>query len=184
MRLFLAVPVPETVRVELVRLRTLWQRAWPLARWIPPENWHITLRFLGEVPEERVGEVQNWMQRQLNGLAGGEVALDQSGCFEQRSRYVLWVGLDNPGWMAELAARLQGEVAGIIPEKRGFVPHLTLARVEVRRSEGKAFAEFLKEFQQTSVAKVASPVKEVRLYRSELQAGGARYSVVTRCPLL
>jgi 2'-5' RNA ligase len=143
----------------------------------------VTLRFLGEVPDERLIEVQQWLLASLESARGGILRLGQPGFFDQRGRYVLWVGLEQAEWIAELAAKLQGVVAGVLPERREFAAHLTVARVEVTRGEEESFSDFLKQFTASHLPPAAELATEVVLYRSELAVKGAPYSVMATAKL-
>lgn len=140
------------------------------ARPVPPENWHVTLAFLGDVAAER---------RQAYESAAGavasrpfELALDHFGYFH-RSR-VLWLGASAPpdrlrALHADLSVLLAG--AGHEPDPRPFAVHLTLARKMPPPGELPA------------VRPVNWGVGDFCLVRSVLGPGGARYDVVRRFPL-
>ena len=131
-RLFVAASVPES---ELVRLRDetagLRER-WPHARWTPIENQHVTLKFLGSTPPDRVPEVIAACASVAAAIEQSELALEGAGVFPSRSRArVLWAGLDDPAETLSRVARgldEQLEPLGYPIEKRRFTPHLTLAR--------------------------------------------------------
>lgn len=184
MRLFVAIPLPASLRSDLEPSVAEWRRAWPDARWARLEDCHVTLRFLGEVPEEQLPAVQSWMREQLKGVQGGVFRLGRTGHFGRRGRYVLWAGLADAEWVNRLAARLGGVVAGCSPEEREFRAHLTLARTEVDRRNEAAFVEFMNTFDGSVLPPGGEVVDEVMLYRSELSSQGARYSVMERVKLL
>lgn len=115
----------------------------PRLRWTPPANWHLTLRFLGNVPESRCAEVAG----ALGAVAFAPVplALGRIGTFPARGEpRVLWLGLARgTAECARLAEAVDAALAplGFPREARPFVPHLTLARVrEIRRPAGTANA--------------------------------------------
>lgn len=132
LRLFLAASLPND-HLEWVADRTAELRErWPEARWTPRDNQHITLKFLGSTPPDRLEEVSSVCREVALKHAPGPVALAELGVFPspKRSR-VLWIGLDDPGaLLTRLARGLDDELAsaGFEPEKRTFSAHLTIAR--------------------------------------------------------
>jgi RNA 2',3'-cyclic 3'-phosphodiesterase len=134
MRLFTAIDIPASVRV---RLCALVDRLRPLAKlsWSQPEQLHVTTQFIGEWPEQRIGELND-------GLAGVprpgpiEIAVRGWGWFpNDRNPRVFWAGIEagekDAGDELRTLARDTGEAltaAGVKLEDREFHPHLTLAR--------------------------------------------------------
>lgn len=120
MRLFAAVRPPPAAlahaaaAVEAVRARE------PGPRWVPPQRWHLTLAFYGEVPEDRVGPLQARLDHALAGAAAPTLALRGAGAFR---RQVLWLGVTGD------VAALRGLAAGLDPDARPYRPHLTVARL-------------------------------------------------------
>jgi RNA 2',3'-cyclic 3'-phosphodiesterase len=132
MRLFAGLDLPPEVVENLERLL---DELRPTARiqWSPPANLHVTTKFIGEWPEERLPE----LQAALGALPSRgiiRVHIRQVGFFPNpQAPRVFWCGIDAPG-LAELAADTDRATAalGIEPEKRAFSPHLTLARIKER----------------------------------------------------
>jgi len=179
MRLFVAAGVPDEIRTRLSAMK---ERLEPLSlpiRWVRPEGIHLTLKFLGEVPEDRVERIEG----ALKGMARGRphhLEVRGIGTFPVRGRpRVIWAGLG--GDVAEvvrLAASIEDalEQAGLPRETREFRAHLTLGRFREsprgdwrggldRHADGD-FGEFR--------------IEAFALYESVLQQGGARYRVVRR----
>jgi len=133
LRLFVAVEVPEDVRAGLAEAVAPVRQRFPKARWVPPQNQHVTLKFLGSTYPRLV----EWVADTVSGVAWehGPFAtrVEGLGAFPNARRArVLWAGLDDAGGGLErLAAALdQALVREFTPEKRGFTPHLTVARFE------------------------------------------------------
>ncbi|MBW3557614.1 MAG: RNA 2',3'-cyclic phosphodiesterase [Actinobacteria bacterium] len=171
MRLFVAVwPSPEVVSAlrELPR-----PEAEPGVRWTGPEQWHVTLRFFGEVPDEAVGEVEAGVAA----LAGRQmpapaVVGPATRCFGNSVLMVPVSGLDG------LAAATVEATAGWgapPPERRPFVGHLTLARSWRRGPD-------LRQFGGQPVA-ASWTACELTLVRSTTLRAGARYDVLRRFAL-
>jgi len=126
-RLFVALPVPETLRVQLADLAG----GIPGARWVPPENYHLTLRFIGEVDGWQADEVDD----ALSGIRGRPFELQLSGVdiFEKAGRiHSLHVKAERSDRLAHLQAKVETALqrAGLPPERRRFTPHITLARTD------------------------------------------------------
>jgi len=162
-RLFVALWPPDEV-VELVR--SLPRPAVPRVRWTTPEQWHVTLRFLGDAAvDDAVGA--------LSSVAWGAPVVARLGeRVERFGRHVLVVPV---GGIEGLAARVAAATAGIgtpAPD-RPFTGHLTLARAsrggDVRPLAGSPL-----------VRAAAWEVGEVALVASRLHASGARYEVLRR----
>jgi 2'-5' RNA ligase len=181
MRLFLAVELPENVKEILHRGLGTLKRDQPPARWVRPEGLHVTLKFLGELPEGAVAELQDAIPKVFAPLAPVEVRLGGGGFFpsEHRPR-VAWVGGGAPGlesWAAALEA--VGEQFGVERERRPFSLHLTLARIE--RPWGAQAVEHFKI--QTGKWLFAPFVASaVTLFKSDLLPGGAAYTALGHFP--
>lgn len=133
LRLFIAVEVPEDVRSALAEAVAPLRERHPRARWVPTENQHVTLKFLGSTWPRLV----EWVTATVKEVAsrGGpfRTRVTNLGAFPNRRRArVLWAGLDDPGSaFTRLAASLDEALAREFrPEKRAFTPHLTVARFD------------------------------------------------------
>lgn len=126
-RLFVALALPAGLKAQLALLAG----GIPGAKWVPPENYHLTLRFIGEVESWRAQEVDD----ALAGISapGFELSLRGLGTFEKGGRIgALWVGAEKSEGLAFLQAKVETALqrAGFEPERRRFAPHVTLARTE------------------------------------------------------
>ena len=125
-RLFVALEIPEELRPALSALR----RGIPGARWVPDEQFHLTLAFVGEVE----GPVATAARDGLNGVRADPFELELSGVgrFPPRGRArVLWAGLRETDEVAALADAVRRCLSrrGVPTESRRFAPHVTLARL-------------------------------------------------------
>ena len=132
MRLFTGLDLPGDVVANLAELL---RRLKPAARiqWSPPANLHVTTKFIGEWPEDRLGELKAALAA-LPGRDAIRVRIRQVGFFPNpHSPRVFWCGIEAPG-LPELAADTDSATAalGIPRETRPFSPHLTLARIKER----------------------------------------------------
>jgi RNA 2',3'-cyclic 3'-phosphodiesterase len=130
-RLFLGVPLSDGVRDRLsTAVAEAPERGFG-GRSIPPENWHITLRFLGPSTVERTARFMGALDAADRG-AVFRISLRGWGAFPRpRRATVLWVGVEDPtGGLARLAevSETAARSAGYPPEQRPFRPHLTVGR--------------------------------------------------------
>jgi 2'-5' RNA ligase len=171
-------PIRATVAAEIERLR-------PLSRavaWVPPQNLHLTLKFLGEQTDGRLAEAVLALEEAAAGRAAFAITLHSLGAFPgmERAR-VLWVGVAE-GALEVRALQSQVEAAlerrGFTRESRPWHPHLTIGRVFDPRRWRRDTSPALRE----SIARAAAMgfgtlrVARVALMRSDLSASGARYS--------
>lgn len=129
MRLFVAIALPEDVRDALARLA----HGLPGARWVAPENLHLTLRFIGEVD----ADVGHDIDAGLAGVRSPAFSLTLAGVDrfgDRRNVRQLWVGAEPEPALVRLHDKVEAAVvrAGLKPEGRKFKPHITLARFKSR----------------------------------------------------
>ncbi|HWL14823.1 MAG TPA: RNA 2',3'-cyclic phosphodiesterase [Opitutus sp.] len=176
-RLFVSLPVPASVRAEFAKLVT----RLPDVRWLPDEQWHVTMRFLGNVDDARVDEI-------CDRLAAIRVEpfllpTEGVGAFPAKGHpHVLWVGTGNGHpRLHQLRQRLDDALlaAGIDFDLRTFHPHITLARCgEDARVPVAQWLRHHAKFEGPPF-----PVDAFELMESELRPAGAHYSLVKRFEL-
>jgi len=181
MRLFtgidLSAEVAQALEERLARLRLAAR-----IRWSPLANLHITTRFIGEWPEERLAELRAALEA-MRTPAPFPISIRRLGLFPdpQRPR-VFWAGVESSAALARLAAETDGVLKGLgLPgEGRLFSPHLTLARIRAR-----AELQGLRE----AVASLPPPdfgtfrAERFYLYRSQPMGGNPVYTKLTGFPL-
>jgi RNA 2',3'-cyclic 3'-phosphodiesterase len=179
MRLFTALDLPADV---VANLQQLLEKLRPTARihWSPPENLHITTKFIGEWPEERLGELQAGLSV-LGPRAPISVHIRRVGFFPNpHSPRVFWCGIEAPG-LEELAAATDQATAalGIASETRSFSPHLTLARIK-ERLELQPLRETIAALPSLDFGQFA--VDRFFLYQSRLRPTGSVYTKLAEFP--
>jgi len=143
-RLFTALELPAPLQANLAELQTTFSNQLPprAVRWVKPDGVHLTLKFYGDVPAERMDQFRPGLARAA-ALAGAAAAvtpltLRGLGVFPSPARpQVLWVGLEGdvaPLHRLQVAVEAEAEGLGYPPEARPFTPHLTLGRVRPRLS--------------------------------------------------
>lgn len=133
LRLFVAIEVPEEVRARLAEAVAPLRERFPKARWVPIENQHVTVKFLGSTYPRLVRWVTSTVGDVASSHAPFQTRIADLGAFPSARRArVLWAGLDDPGSLsAAIAGGLDDSLAGEFKaEKRAFTPHLTVARFD------------------------------------------------------
>ena len=177
LRLFAAIDVPERLKQTVVGAVTSWRERFPRARWVPPENWHVTVKFMGRTWPRLADWVEEACREAASTIRPFRTSLTGMGVFPGPTRArVLWVGLKDPdGSLTALARALDERLAEEFPpEKRPFHAHLTVARF----NPPQAFREAIEDLKATTVDARPFPVRSLVLYRSHLSPRGARYEAV------
>jgi 2'-5' RNA ligase len=182
MRLFLGIPLEDALRAELGKRLRGFAKEFPACRWVPVENLHVTLRFLGEVEEAEVAEVRDWCDAQLADAQFSELRLGRHGWFERRERWVFWVGLEQAEWIQAVAARLAGPVASVQAEEREFAAHLTIARWTPKPRERRDASALRDRCVELPPLNLVQSRTRVVLFRSQLSPGGAVYHELASWP--
>lgn len=127
-RLFVALALPSGVREQLSGLAT---GGIPGAKWVPPVNYHLTLRFIGEIDGWQADEVDE----ALSGIRARpfELSLKGLGLFEKAGRIqAMWVGAERNEALSHLQTKVETALqrVGLPAEKKRFAPHVTIARTD------------------------------------------------------
>jgi 2'-5' RNA ligase len=179
-RAFIAVELPQNVKNELARVCEELSGAVRGARWSKPQSTHLTLKFLGNTPEEKIPDIARAMQDAAAGTGPFALATHGLGVFPNpRKARVLWAGLSGDTQACAALAQRIGRAMhtlGFEPENKPFRAHLTLARL---RDPGPVPARVL----EYAPARISFPVQRVVLFQSTLAPGGAIYTPLATTPL-
>lgn len=187
-RLFIAVEPPPPVRQRLAQIQSEMKkvagRSAEDVRWVGPENLHVTLQFLGAVPEERVEAVKDAIAAVASRAAPLELEVRGAGAFPHgRKPRVLWAGLaGDVASLSALATAIGSALAplGFPPEDRPFSPHVTLGRSRDPRGAPRLAAAIAAT---ADSAGSSWRVSELELVESHLSPKGSRYETIARAPL-
>lgn len=184
MRLFIAVPLPKKEKDRIHRAIREFRESELPVRWLPPENYHLTLKFLGAVKKERVPVIQGVLSDIARSTAPFPVDLSGFGAFPTiRNPRVFWVGVEASPALRCLKQDLEWGLAdhGFEPETRAFHPHLTVGRVP---EDGRAGAfRGMDELAASMDYSGHVEVKRLEVMRSHLSREGARYDTFHTCTL-
>jgi len=183
LRTFVGVALPDDTQKALVDVSRELGQAGGKMRWTKRENLHVTLKFLGDTPQEEVAEVCRLLGEATTDMAPFRIEVKGLGCFPTPNRpRIIWAGVgEGTAELERLNERLETRLreAGYPGEHRRYVPHVTLGRflrrgltglgplIEERREE--VYGEFV--------------AKGITYYLSELDRGGPAYAVLARIPL-
>lgn len=176
LRLFVAIGLPDALRRQLTEVRG----PVPGARWVPPENMHLTLRFIGEVTEEAGNDLHDALERVH--APAFDLRLRGLGQFASKGRTrAVWADVERNPALEELQGRIESACRrlGFPPEGRRFHPHVTLARCSGTRAD--AAEHFIATF--GGFAAPPFTVREFALYSSTLGGTGSVYVEEATYPL-
>lgn len=174
LRLFIALWLPEGLKkAALARLEELRPGSRGV-RWIRPDQMHLTLKFLGETPADRLPALEEALARIAAPSRSITIRLTSGGTFPSSGPpRVLWLGVEPEQELSALAARVEEALAplGFPEERRPYRPHLTLGRAEPG-------ATFRREQLEKRLEAPPETVAALSLVQSELRPGGAVYTTV------
>ncbi len=184
-RLFLAVDLTlattRKVAEGIARMRTTAERTGLRVTWVPPENLHVTVKFLGLVPGESVEAIRDRMTTVARGRRGFDLGARGVGAFPtEADARVLWIGVTDPtGALARLATDVERAMLdlGFPAEIRPFSPHVTVGRVR----DGHGAAEVLAPHREQDFG--GSSIRHVVLYESLMKSVSSKYVSLFRAPL-
>lgn len=181
LRLFVAARIPDDRLAQLNELAAPLRDKLTNARWTEPASQHLTLKFLGPTPADRIEAVTKTTAMVAGGHKAARMSLTGLDAFPSRSRIrVLWLGVEDAGGLlAGCAADLDRafEPLGVPSEGRAYTPHLTMARFKIAVPLRSGFPEI-----DTSSIE-GFEIDELVLFRSHLSPKGARYEVLDTFPL-
>jgi 2'-5' RNA ligase len=182
-RLFVALEIPSAVRENLASFVEQLRPLAPQSRWVRTENLHVTLKFIGETPSEKLDAIRAALATARSPQAV-PIKFHGLGFFPNAKRpRVFWAGMEATPNLKTLVSDIERamEKLGIPPEQRPFSPHLTLARFEPPR-----LPENLRSRIQENAAREFGSLatKEFHLIESKLKPSGAEYTTLESFPLV
>ena len=183
-RSFIAIELPEEAKEGLARLRKELDRdGHKFVKWVDPGGIHLTLKFLGNIPSNRVTEITEAMGKAAQGISPFHLESSGLGVFPNLKQVrVFWVGISGElDKLSKLQQNIDSALAalGFAKEERPFVPHLTLARIRegASSSERRSFGELV----GSTIFEDRYPVKveAISLMRSQLTPAGAIYTCLS-----
>jgi len=175
-RLFLGLEIPSELKRKLLAIKT----PLPGARWLNPRQMHLTLVFLGSVPDQGLAELPQRLRRLA--MAPFQLRIQGLGRFGSSSYpKVLWAGLEPVEPLAQLHQTLIEQLAplGLGDQTAAFKPHITLARFKGRTRGLNALLEEYEDFKAGEFRE-----DQVTLFESHLSPTGSSYEILHRIALV
>lgn len=184
MRTFIAIDLEERIKKNLSLLLQELNKVSRNIKWVKKEGMHLTLKFLGEIGEEKIPEIESLLKDISKKHNSFPLCLKRTGSFPpgKKNPRVLWVGIDENRSLKALQAQMEEglEKLGFPKEKREFHPHLTLGRVKTHSYLGGVLSQLEKE-SETSFGEML--VKKITFFQSILKPTGAEYKVFSEFEL-
>lgn len=183
-RCFLGLALPVEIRRALAEIRGHWEPAGLRGAWVREDNFHVTLRFLGELGEAQVAALDGFARPAFGRCHAVRLRVAGTGAFPEASRpSVLWAGISvEVGDIQVLleAAEDAALATGLPPEHRAAHPHITLVRLR-ESTAAEAAGRFLEGTHALTTD--AFNVAAVALWESTLRGAGAVYRQLREYPL-
>lgn len=189
-RIFFAVDMPGEMKAKVAELSNRLQKASLFTGanilWVPPENFHLTLYFLGQVDVRTISRLVSALETKLE-AEPFDLDVRTIGFFPQEARVppkVLWLGIHKaPDELKRLRENCAAAIrsAGIPVPEQDFSPHITLARFKSTRNL-RAFRDLTQQYQFTKLGTCS--IHQLTLMESQTGGGPARYAPVQQFPLL
>lgn len=184
-RTFVGIATNSAVRERALDLMERLRRGGTQAKWTAAENLHLTLKFLGDVPEERIPRVCGTVAEAVSTCKQFQLQFRGAGAFpDMRRPHTLWIGV---GEGEAEVRRLQKVVDWALRkirfprEPRRYHPHLTIGRIRAPDSGSGNLRELLQESSEFDAATIG--IDEVVVFASSLGLGGSTYMGLGRAPL-
>ena len=189
-RAFIAIELPQVTREALADVQARLSHHVPKdsVRWVKPDNIHLTLKFLGQVPTAQIDAIVSALRHAVAGQHVFPFDVMNAGCFPDIHRpRVIWVGVDEPtGALSALERAVELAIAplGYPAEPRVFQPHLTLGRAarDVKPIDLHKLGEAVHNAKVGLLGHVHAD--EVVLFQSDLEPHGPIYTALTRVSLM
>lgn len=187
-RAFIALDLSDEILQHLDRVSKELQQRIPqkAVRWVPAQNIHLTLKFLGDVSEKHLVMITNAIKAEAAAYTPFTISVGGLGAFPKIANpRVIWVGVEAPEALAGMqrSLELQMERLGYAREDRRFSAHLTIGRVSrtVSSQQVRLLSEVLGSYSLGFIGMVK--IEALYLYRSDLRPDGAVYSRLFSAPL-
>ncbi len=183
LRCFIAIEIPEDIKREMHAITTILRATGGDVKWVPTENLHLTLKFLGTTPESVIGPITEGLSKKMSSYTPFYITISHVGCFPNKKRpRILWIGADQTELMKELHSDIERELErfGFSAEKREFHAHVTIGRV---RSQSRVRPVIRRMDEYASHHFGSCEVTNISLMKSQLNPAGARYETLAQIPL-
>jgi 2'-5' RNA ligase len=187
-RVFVAIELPgrvcDAIQKQTLRLRQTLGN--DFIRWVPTQNMHLTLKFLGDTSTSYLDFLKQMLVREAGAHPQLDLQLGGLGSFPtRRNPRLMWIGIHAPQDLAALQRSIEAGASrlGYKPEEKAFSPHLTIgrARQDASPSDLQQIRTALDEIQLGNIG--TARVDSIHLFKSDLQPGGSIYTKLFSAPL-
>jgi RNA 2',3'-cyclic 3'-phosphodiesterase len=180
----LSIPVCDAIQKQTDRLRQTLGN--DFIRWVPTQNMHLTLKFLGDTSASHLDFLKQMLVREADSHRQFDLQLGGLGCFPtRRNPRLLWIGIRAPADLASLQRSVEGGASrlGYKEEDRPFSPHLTIGRVRQNASlsELQKIRAALDTIQLGNIG--TARIDSIDLFKSDLNPDGSIYTKLFSAPL-
>lgn len=183
-RTFIAIMLDGSLHNTLTEVVEKFASSKASVKWVAPENTHVTLKFLGNVDEERLPEICAACERAAEGFGHIELEMKAVGCFPDMNRpKVVWLGIEKGTEQVErLQEKVEAELEriGFAREERGFTAHLTIGRVKGRQGISN-LCRLLEEERNVFIGSMRAD--KISVMKSKTLPTGAVYTELKAIPL-
>jgi 2'-5' RNA ligase len=188
LRSFIAIEIPAEIQKKILRetadLRRLLDK--PLIRWVPQENIHLTMKFLGDVSPANLESLVHQLIPEIGKLPAIDISVRGLGAFpNQRRPRVVWIGVEAPKELDVISEVIESVASrfGFARETRPFSPHLTIGRVN-QNASGHDLEKIRSGLGHAKVGYLGTTlVRGIDLFGSDLRPSGAVYTKLHTIPL-
>ncbi|NOX86923.1 MAG: RNA 2',3'-cyclic phosphodiesterase [Chlorobi bacterium] len=149
-------------------------------KWVEPQNFHLTLKFFGEIPEDKVNIICRELDFITPSFSPFNLHIQKTGVFGSRyNPKVIWFGIRDSSYLTVLAEKILTKMdeAGFARDRQNFIPHLTVGRIR-RLSDKQHFQKTIKRFEKADLMEIG--INEIYLYESHLKPEGPVYETVEK----
>lgn len=188
LRTFIAVDFPIDVKLKIEEITAYFKTQLPkqAIKWVDPNNMHLTLKFMGETPIEKLERIKASIHQVVTTFQIFSIEIKTLGMYPNANQpRVIWLGIQGGENLITLHKQLDASLkeVGIQPERRPFSPHLTIGRV--RRNADlesvKTLGKTLSQFKVSSLGNIS--ITQIVYYQSELTPQGPNYTILQSTPL-
>ncbi len=182
LRCFIAIEIPGPLKRSIGEMMEDLRKSGADVKWVPEENIHITLKFLGGTEETLVKTIRDSLSQKLSPYSSFYITISGMGCFpDERRPRIVWVGIRDAGEVGEIQKGIEAEMKnlGFPPEGRNYSPHLTIGRVRSQKRIPEMMGR-LGAYRSASFGDME--VRAVTLMQSELKPSGAEYRPLAEIP--
>lgn len=176
-RIFIGISLPDDVKKRLNQRILKWEEL-PV-KWSLPDNFHVTLSFLGFVDDESLADVCLSVKEAVGDLEGFEIDFEGIGFGpNQEDPKMIWLFGGANEELRKLQIEIEKSMGTFVSEKKEFKPHITLGKID--KAKWKALAE-RPEIKEN--VRISIPAESVDIFESKIEKGRTRFTVLESCEL-